>query len=38
MRNGIGTKVFLNGKKYEGDWYNSEKNGMGLMNWPDGNI
>jgi hypothetical protein len=36
MRNGRGTRYYIDGSKYVGDWVNDQKEGLGVSIWPDG--
>ena len=36
-RNGQGTKIFVNGYKYEGEFKDDKQNGQGTMTWAGGN-
>ncbi len=35
-RNGKGTRYYIDGSKYVGDWVDDQKAGQGLFIWPDG--
>lgn len=33
---GSGIEIYLNGKKYEGEFKDGKRNGQGVYTWPDG--
>ena len=37
-KNGTGTKVWPDGKKYMGEWKNGKRNGTGTMVYTDGRV
>lgn len=37
-RNGVGTKLWPDGKKYQGHWKNGKRHGSGTMTLPSGKV
>ena len=36
--NGTGKMVYEDGRVYEGQYYNDQKNGFGTYSWPNGKV
>lgn len=36
--NGVGTKIWPDGKKYQGHWKNGKRHGQGTMTLPSGKV
>ena len=36
--NGFGRYTFVDGRRYEGQYFNDKKHGYGVYSWPDGRV